>query len=273
MNTPESAQPREVQLGHLFVRLADNLVQDFDIVDLLHDLVTRSVELVDAAAAGLMLTDPQGRLRVMAASSEQARLLELLELQNEQGPGLECFRSGQIVSESSPAEQATRWPTIAPALRALDFEGVHAVPLRLRDEALGVLNIFGLHDAAMSAADLEILQALADVATISLLQHRALEARERLVGQLQTALNSRIVIEQAKGVIAQYASLNMDEAFGRLRSYARETRRSLSDVASALASGRLDPDRIAPWSDQAGSDQAGSDQAGSDQPGSDRRDG
>lgn len=268
MSTPESAQSREVELGHLFVRLADNLVQGFDIVDLLHDLVTRSVQLVDAAAAGLMLTDPQGRLRVMAASSEQTRLLELFELQNEQGPCLDCFRSGQVVTEPSPAEQARRWPLIAPALRALDFEGVHAFPLRLRDQALGVLNVFGRHDAPLSTADLEILQALADVATISLLQHRAFEARERLVVQLQTALNSRIMIEQAKGVIAQYASLNMDDAFSRLRGYARDTRRSLTDVASALASGQLSPGSVAPAPDPAGQDQAGSDHAGSD-----RRDG
>ncbi|HEY9294269.1 MAG TPA: GAF and ANTAR domain-containing protein [Microlunatus sp.] len=238
-------QSREVQLGRLFVRLADNLVGDFDVVELLDDLVASCVDLLDATAAGLMLSDQQGTLRVMAASSEETRLLELFELQNKQGPCLDCFRTGEAIVAVTEDEQAARWPTFAPLLRKNAFGAVYAIPLRLRTETIGALNLFGRPGGPLPADEVQIGQAMADVATIAVLQHRAIEAGERLTAQLQTALNSRIAIEQAKGVLAQHAGIDMDEAFKALRNHARGSNLRLSDVATAIATGRLDPRTIA----------------------------
>ncbi|GAA1542339.1 GAF and ANTAR domain-containing protein [Nocardioides humi] len=246
----DTTEPREVRLGHVFVRLADNLVRDFDIVELLDDLVNSCVSLFDIAAAGLVLADAGDRLRVLAATSEETRLLELFELQNEQGPCLDCYRTGAQVSEPSAAAQARRWPVMAKGLRALGLGAVHAVPLRLREQTVGALNLFGVSASPLPQDDLQVAQALADVATISLLQHRAAEANERLATQLQTALNSRIAIEQAKGVIAQYASVDMDLAFKRLREHARRTQQALTEVAAAVATGRIPASAVVAGADR-----------------------
>ncbi|MFC7621506.1 ANTAR domain-containing protein [Microlunatus sp. GCM10028923] len=235
---------REVQLGRLFVRLADNLVGEFDVVDLLDVLVSSSVEVLDVAAAGLMLADPRGRLRVMAASSERTRLLELFELQNQQGPCLDCYRSGTPIAAPTLAEQAARWPVLAVQLRAVGFGPIYALPLRLRDRTIGALNLFQRPGTLLSGDAIQVGQAMADVATIALLQHQATEAGERLAIQLQTALNSRIAIEQAKGVLAQHAGLDMDQAFKLLRDHARAGHHLLTDLATQIATGQLDPATI-----------------------------
>ncbi|QDP96496.1 GAF and ANTAR domain-containing protein [Microlunatus elymi] len=240
------AESREVRLGRLFVRLADTLVSGFDVVELLDELVASCTTLLEARAAGLMLADPTGRLRVMAASSEETRLLELFELQNEQGPCPDCYRSGAPVNVVSVDDQVVRWPRFAPRLRALGLGAVHALPMRLRDQTIGALNLFRLPGGELPADDLMIAQALADVATITLLQHRATEANERLATQLQTALNSRIAIEQAKGVIAQHSGLDMDRAFQLLRTFARDRQLPLTRIASDVAAGRVDLTQVGP---------------------------
>ena len=229
-----NAGSREVRLGQLFVQLADSLVREFDVVELLDQLAASCMDLLDVTAVGLMLTDQRGQLRVMAASSEEARLLELFELQNQQGPCLDCFRSGRPVAEVEVDEQAARWPIFATELRSRGWGPVYAL-----------LNLFRLPGDPMPDAELQIGQALADVATIAVLQHRAIEAGERLAGQLQIALNSRITIEQAKGAIAEHAGVDMGVAFQLLRRYARTSRRRLSDVAGDIASGRTSPQVVA----------------------------
>lgn len=237
-------ESREVRLGHLFVRLADSLVNDFDVVELLDELVARCTDLLDAESAGLMLADHQGVLRVMAASSEETRLLELLELQNHEGPCLDCYRTGEMVVVTSAADQAERWPLFAAEMRRLRLGPIYALPLRLRGQIIGALNLFRVTDRPLPDDQVEIAQALADVATISILQHRATEANERLAAQLQVALNSRIAIEQAKGVTAQALGVSMDRAFAVLRDHARRSRQSLTELATRIAAGQLSPDLL-----------------------------
>lgn len=232
---------RESLLGRKFVELADSLVSGFDVVELLDDLVASGVELLDLAAAGLMLTDQQGNLRVMAASSMPTHLLELFELQNDQGPCLDCFRTGEAVSAELPEIQQERWPLFAAQVRELGLGPVYAVPMRLRERTIGAFNLFRLPSEPLTELDLALGQALADVATIAILQHRTIRESEQLAGQLQAALNSRIVIEQAKGALAERAQIDMDVAFGMLRRFARQTQSRLSDVAGAVASGSLSP--------------------------------
>jgi len=217
-------------LSDTFVDLADTMVADFDVIDFLHMLTDRSVQLFAASAAGVVLADPRGDLRVAAASSEKAGLLELFQLQNDQGPCLECFRTGRPVTAADLADQAQRWPRFAHAALQAGFRTVEALPMRLRDH-IGALNLFRAEPGPFEAADLRIAQALADVATIGLLHERNVRHRETVAEQLQAALNSRVVIEQAKGKLAERRGIDMDRAFTMLREYARSTNQHLTDVA------------------------------------------
>jgi GAF domain-containing protein len=218
-------------LSDTFVDLADTMVADFDVIDFLHMLTDRSVRLLAASAAGVMLADPRGELRVAAASSEEAGLLELFQLQNDQGPCLECFRTGRPVTATDLTGPDRRWPRFAQAAVHAGFATVEALPMRLRDQVIGALNLFRAEPDPFDPADLRIAQALADVATIGLLHERSVRRREAVAEQLQGALNSRVVIEQAKGKLAERLGIDMDRAFTMLRDYARTTNQHLTDVA------------------------------------------
>jgi transcriptional regulator with GAF, ATPase, and Fis domain len=224
-------------LSDTFVELADTMVADFDVIDFLHMLTDRSVLLLAAGAAGVVLADPRGELRVAAASSEEAGLLELFQLQNDQGPCLECFRTGRAVTATDLAGPAPRWPRFAEAAARSGFRSVEALPMRLRDQVIGALNLFGARPGGFDPADLRIGQALADVATIGLLQERNVRRRETVAEQLQGALNSRVVIEQAKGKLAERLSIDMDRSFKMLRDYARNSNQHLTDVARDFVAG------------------------------------
>jgi GAF domain-containing protein len=237
---------REPLLSRTFVQLADSLVDDFDLIELLTLLSHRCVELFEAGAAGILLADRRGTLQVVAASTEQARLLELFQLQNDEGPCLECFSSGAAISVHDLGSLA-RWPLFTREAQAAGYRGVCAFPLRLRDVVIGTLNIFTVDPVVLGDQDLQICQALADVATIAILQHRAVEQAENLSGQLQQALDSRIAIEQAKGILAERFRLDMNDAFTRLRHFARSSNQRMSDVAAAVVLGQivLDPANFA----------------------------
>jgi GAF domain-containing protein len=224
-------------LSDTFVELADTMVADFDVIDFLHMLTDRAVALLGASAAGVVLADPRGELRVAAASSEKAGLLELFQLQNDQGPCLECFRTGRPVTTSDLAGPGQRWPRFAPAAVQAGFRTVEALPMRLRDQVIGALNLFRAEPGPLDPADLRIAQALADVATIGLLHERNVRRRETVAEQLQAALNSRVIIEQAKGKLAERLSIDMDRAFTMLRDYARNTNQGLTDVARTFVVG------------------------------------
>jgi GAF domain-containing protein len=207
------------------------MVADFDVIDFLHLLTDRSVTLLAASAAGVMLADPRGELRVAAASSEVAGLIDLFQIQNDEGPCLDCFRTAQPVSAADLTGPDQRWPRFATAATRAGFRSVQALPMRLRDEVIGALNLFRAAPEPLSPEDLRIGQALADVATIGLLQERAVRRMETIAEQLQAALNSRVVVEQAKGKLAERLGIGMDEAFGVLRAYARTSNQRLTDVA------------------------------------------
>lgn len=245
---PDVSHPeREQQVSRAFVALADTLVDDFDIIDLLDQLVAHCVELLAADAAGIMLGDSRRELRVVAASSEDATTMELLALQSDEGPCLECYRTVAQVRVPDLAERRSTWPTFTAAVeRSGAFRSVHALPMRLRGQAVGALTLFHRQAGALPETDLALGQALADVATIGILQERAIRRGEVLSEQLQAALNSRVVVEQAKGVIAQRAGLRMDAAFDRLRDYARSHDLRLSDVARQVVARELDATTFAP---------------------------
>lgn len=241
------AGDREQRVARAFVSLADTLVDDYDVIELLTRLVDHSVELLSADAAAIMLADPRGTLRVVAASSEDARLTELMQLQAEQGPCMDCHRNAAPVNVADLADATDRWPDFVAAATVegeTRFRAVHAVPLRLRGEAIGALNLFHRSPGSMSSRDLELGQALADVSTIAILQERAVRRAEVLNEQLQTALTSRVIIEQAKGALAQYAGVSVDQAFTRMRTYARSHNQRLSEVARAIAGRGLDPAKV-----------------------------
>ncbi len=232
---------REALLAQTFVKLADTLVADFDVVEVLTLVADRCVEVLDVGAAGIMLVAPDGELRLMASSSEAMRLLELFELQSKEGPCLECFRTGQIVTNQDLAAVDGRWPRFAPEALTAGFRSAHALPMRLRGTVIGALNLFHVGTGAMRRADVEAAQALADVATIAILQHRASSEAQILNEQLNKALNSRVVIEQAKGMIAERLGLNMVESFTTLRNHSRNHNLRLVDVAGGVIDGSIVP--------------------------------
>ncbi|HEY5018502.1 MAG TPA: GAF and ANTAR domain-containing protein [Streptosporangiaceae bacterium] len=223
-------------LSATFVELTDTLVADFDVIDFLHVLTDRSAVLLDVSAAGLLLADPRGELRVVAASSEAARLLELFQLQGDQGPCLDCYRSGRPVTSPDLAAD-TRWPRFAAAAAEAGFASVQALPMRLRDQVVGALNLFRAAPGGFDPGNVRVGQALADVATIGLLHERGMRRSDTLNEQLQAALNSRVVIEQAKGKLAERLGIDTDEAFTVLRDVARSRNQRLSDVARAFIDG------------------------------------
>jgi GAF domain-containing protein len=224
-------------LSDAFVELADTMVADFDVIDFLHLLTRRSVQLLDASAAGVLLADPRGELRVVAASTEAVRVLELFQLQNDQGPCLDCFRTGVPVAASELTAAGQIWPQFAAAACQAGFGAVQALPMRLRMQVIGALNLFRATPGDFTGEDVRVGQALADVATIGLLQERSTRRSETLNEQLQGALNSRVVIEQAKGKLAERLDLDMDQAFTTLRAYARDRNLRLSELAQAFIDG------------------------------------
>ena len=223
------------RLAAIFVEVADTLVDEFDLLDFLHMLADRASMLVGTAPTGLMLADERGRLEFMAGSDENARLVELFQLQNVEGPCLDAFRSGRPVINVDLSTAVHRWPRFAARAAQVGLHSVHAFPLRLRSEVIGALAVFGdTVGGDFADEDVPVIQALADVATIALMQERAIRRSEVLTEQLQGALNSRIVIEQAKGALAQLHGVTVDEAFGRLRAYCRNHNRRLTEVADAI---------------------------------------
>lgn len=243
-NAPPAGSARERHLVSAFVDMADTLVDDFDVVDLLHGLARHCVELLGAAAAGLLLTDQRGGLQVVATSDERARLLELFQLQADEGPCLEAYHTGQIVQVDDLAMAEQRWPAFVREALAEGFRSVQAVPMRLRGNVIGALNLFGAGAGPLAQHDLAIARALADTATIGILQERALRRSEVLTEQLQTALSHRVVIEQAKGLLFHAAHISTGEAFEHLRAYSRNNNVRLSTVAEQLLNGSLPPAAI-----------------------------
>lgn len=229
-------------LARTFVELADTLVDDFDVVELLTMLAHRCVELLDVAAAGLMLVSAEGDLRIVASSSEEMHLVEVFELQSQEGPCLDCFRTGEPSLHEDLTEESSRWPKFGPVALAAGFRSVQALPMRLRGKTVGALNLFRTESGALDETDIATAQALADVATIAILQHRAAIQAHLVVDQLNHALHSRVVIEQAKGILAQRAGLNMEAAFLWLRKYARNHNELLVDVAEKIIDGKLVPE-------------------------------
>lgn len=232
------------RLSEVFVELADTLVDDFDVVEFMTVLADRSVEILEASEAGVLLADPSTRLHSIASSNETARLLDLFELQAQEGPCLDCYRTGAPIVNHVLTGGDDPWPRFSAEARRLGFRVVHAIPMRLRGDVIGAMNIFSAREQLLPPATLALGQALADVATIGLLQERGIREATRLTEQLQTALTSRVIIEQAKGMLAEQAGLGMDAAFESLRTYSQVTNQKLAGVAERLLDRTLTADAI-----------------------------
>ena len=232
--TPEKRLERQARLAERFVTLADTLVDDYDVVEVLDGLMSTCLELLEVDEAGLLLTHPQGGLQRVASSSEEARLLELLQVQTREGPCFEAVESGQPVMVPDLAEGHDRWPTFAERAIADGFRSVYAFPMRLRDSTVGGLNLFGEREHSLDDESRQIAKALADIATIGILQQRSLHRSSLLAENLQRALNTRIVVEQAKGVLSERGGIPMGQTFELLRSYARSHNLKLSELAQSV---------------------------------------
>lgn len=230
---------REALLVRTFVTLADSLVADYDIIDLLQTLVDQATDLFDATASGITLQQNNQHLEVIVSTSEESRLVELMQVRTGEGPCLEAVTSGHVVSVVNHAEMVARWPVFAAAAEESNYVSVHAIPLRLRGQTIGSLNLFRDREGALNEQDAIAAQALADVATISIIQARTIRDGTTLKDQLQRALDSRVLIEQAKGVLSQTHRLDMNAAYRLLRHHARSTQTPLSSVAAGVIDGSL----------------------------------
>ena len=231
---------RESSIIDAFVHLSDTLVDDYDVIEFLHFLTECCIDLVPVDEAAVMLAAPSGNMQAVASSSERSRLLELFELQNRDGPCLDAYRSGTVVRSAELSCERDRWPTFAG--RAIDdgFRAVHSIPLRLRDEIIGALNLMRVQPGHLSDSDARLVQALSDIATIGVLQERFVSRSASVASGLQIALTSRIRIEQAKGIISERSNISVDDAFDLLRSYARRHSQRLSEVAARVVERSLD---------------------------------
>jgi GAF domain-containing protein len=238
--------PRERRLVEALVALSDTLVNDYDVNELLHLLVQSCVTILDMEACGVLLTDPDGRLCLAAASSRDMRMLELFEMQQKEGPCYDAFTSSQPVAEKDLTWAAQRWRRFGPEAQALGLGAVYAFPMRLRGQVIGALNMFQSEPGRFAEADVRAGQALADITTIGILHERRVVAAEQLAAQLQHALHSRVVIEQAKGVLSERLGMEMDEAFSVLRRYSRSRNRRLREVAAEVVGGSSGPRRSRP---------------------------
>ncbi len=237
------ADIRQTLTATTFVEIVDSLVGDFDVIEVLTVLTSRCIELLGAAAAGILLADSDGHLRVVGASSEEINLLELFQIQNDQGPCLDCYHSGHVVLHSN-LDEPSPWPLFADECTQAGFASVCAVPLRLKATTLGCLNMFISEPGGLSASDVALAQALADVACITIIQDQLTRDSAIREGHLQHALTSRIAIEQAKGMIAEGHHTDMDEAFSRLRAHARNANRGLTELAESVVAGMTTVDRF-----------------------------
>lgn len=241
---PPAVADREALLAETFVRLADTLVDDYDVVELLDQLVGACLALLDVTAAGLLLDDQRGTLAVVASSTEETHVLETLQIQHSEGPCWDCFRTGEVVTSTDLHAELQRWPLFAPAAVGAGFHAVAAVPLRLRNETLGALNLFQNLPRPLPSPQVRLAQALADVATIAILQRRSTHRSTMIAEQLQAALQSRVVVEQAKGVLRERHEIGMDTAFQMLRKHARDHNLKLTAVSLAVVRGELDLGRL-----------------------------
>ena len=232
------------RLATVFVEVADTLVADFDLIEFLHSVAGHATDITGGGAAGVLLTGGDGTLHHVGASSEDARLLELFQIQNDEGPCLDCCRTGQPVVVPDLEQVRDRWPSFVPRALAAGMGSVHAFPMRLRDRVIGGLNVFQAHRQELADEEVRVLQALADMATIALIQEQAVSRAEVLTEQLQVALNSRIVVEQAKGAIARTFDITVDEAFALLRAHSRSTRRRLTHVAHEVVTSDRGPELL-----------------------------
>jgi hypothetical protein len=227
--------PREARVLDAVVSLVDSLLDDFDVVDLLTELTERCADMLDVDAAGFLLADPFGRLRVLAATSEQARELELFQLQADEGPCVDCYATGQPISVTDLQAERGRWPRFAPAAIDAGFASVHAVPMRAAGIVLGALGLFGSRSGALSDADLLVGKTLTHIACVAILQEHP-PTPATVMPRLREALARRVVIEQAKGFLRERLNVSVEEAFGLLRAYARRHNQHLTDVARRLIS-------------------------------------
>ena len=240
----EAADDRVAELAQAFVELAGALADGYDVVELLDRLIRHCVHLLKVDAAGLVLADASGTLKVMAVTDEQVRFLEVLQLHADSGPCLDCYRSGQPVDVDDLTLDGDRWPALADTIRQGGYHGVHAVPLRFREQTVGAMNLFSSKPGGLGTTDRKIALALAEVATVAILGQRTIHRSGQVAEQLQAALNSRVIIEQAKGMLAQQGRFDMASAFAVLRQHARRNNQRVTDAARAVVDSTLTLDRM-----------------------------
>lgn len=239
MKDKQSPEGRETDIVQSLIRMADTLVSDYDPIALLTDLAESCVRILDVDAAGVSLGE-DSTLRFVAASSETMEMMELYQIERHEGPCFDAYSTGMAVATSDLETNRSRWPKWAAKALESGYQAAAAFPLRLRDETIGALNIYSSRIRELNKRDVDVGRGLADMATIGLL-HEGVVTRNRVVqDQLQFALDSRVVIEQAKGMLAERHGILHQDAFDRIRNHARKSGLRLRDVAAGVVQEGLD---------------------------------
>ena len=230
---------KERRLNDAFATLTHTLVHDYDFVELLQNLVEICKDITGAAEVGLLLADETNQLEVVASTRENGDLVETMQRGADAGPCHSCYLTGNIVTDPSIADSPPEWAEFRDAALALGLESVVAIPMRFRETTIGVLSLYGDHTTHLDERDLRAAQTLADAATISILHERVLHESDLLQQQLSLTLNARVLIEQAKGVLAQLHGIHPEDAFIQIRDYARSRKQNVNDVAAQLVNRTL----------------------------------
>ena len=237
---------REERINDAFVRVAGTLVDNYDVVDLLSTLVHTCTQLLDVQSGGILLADGTGMLELVASTSEEAETVEVMIVAAGAGPCIDSFKTGSVVSVPDIAADSDLWPRFRRTALDQGFRAAHATPLRLHGEVIGAMNLLSTMSGPLSDRDARLAQALADVATVGILHERSFRQPETVTAQLHLALDTRVLVEQAKGVLAHVRSCTMSEAFEALRDYARDHDITLRSAAEGVVNRTIPAEALVP---------------------------
>jgi GAF domain-containing protein len=247
LSTEEHAEPGSTADGafaDVVGSVAEALLSDeLDLIDVLDQLLMACLSILGVDAAAVLIDDQNGHLIPVASSSEEARLLELFQVHMNQGPCLDAIRGGTTVFSHDLQDERERWPAFCDAALEIGYHSVVAVPMRLNGTTIGGLNIFSNQAGQQSDERRRLGTALGHLAALAISHQQSARRSAALAEQLQHALSSRVVIEQAKGVLAERLDLTMEAAFDRIRRYARDHNQKLGEVCAGVISGEITPTR------------------------------
>ena len=222
------------RFDHLGRALGAVLDPSLDVLDAMDRVIDACVRFTSATEAGVVLADADGSLNVIASSSERTSDAEEAQLGTDEGPCLDCYRSGTTIDVPDVSTHEAEWPTFARTMRERGLVGTFAEPIRLRAATIGSLCVFADHGRGHDDRDVVLLQLLADAASAALARQRGTGPLRTLDEQVEDAIEARVTVEQAKGALAHRRGVRIDEAFQLIRRAGQGAGRGIREVAEDI---------------------------------------